>query len=142
MRIFESYWVKIPWWSLQKATYLIWISFLGTLIIGFVAFTFYMKSLPSLSTWHSTVLKNEFTIQSNVKDFDAYMALENKLFQELDSDIYNKVLKTEQNSVNRYTKNSFSDPKRWSKVWNKSFELPVENPKMGVLLLHGMSDSP
>ena len=142
MSIFESYWVKVSWWSLRKTTHLLWISFLGVLIIGFVLFTLYMKSLPSLSTWHSTVLKNEFTTNSKVKDFDAYVALEKKLFQELDSEVYAKVLKTEQNAVNRYTKNSFSDPKRWSKAWNKSFELPVKDPKMGVLLLHGMSDSP
>jgi len=142
MSIFESNWVKVPWWSIRKATYLIWISFLGVLVIGIVAFILYMKSLPSLSTWHTTVLENEFTTHSNIEDFDAYVALENKLFQEVDSEVYDKVLKTEQNSVNRYTKNSFSDPKRWSKAWNKSFELPVEDPKMGVLLLHGMSDSP
>ncbi len=142
MNICESYWVRISWWSVRKATYLIWISFLGVLIIGFVAFMLYMKSLPSLSTWHTTVLKNEFTAKSKIKDFDTYSALENRLFQELDSEIIDKVLKSEQNTVNRYTRNSFSDPKRWSKAWNRSFELPVENPKMGVLLLHGMSDSP
>jgi len=142
MSIFESNWVKVPWWSIRKATYLMVISLLGVLIIGIVAFILYMKSLPSLSTWHSTVLENEFTTHSNVEDFDAYVALEKRLFQELDSEVYDKVLKSEENSVNRYTKNSFSDPKRWSKAWNKSFELPVENPKMGVLLLHGMSDSP
>jgi esterase/lipase len=142
MSIFESNWVKVPWWSIRKATYLIVISLLGVLIIGIIAFILYMKSLSPLSTWHTTVLKNEFTTYSNIDDFDAYVALENRLFQELDSVVYDKVLKTEQNAVNRYTKNSFSDPKRWSKAWNKSFELPVKNPKMGVLLLHGMSDSP
>jgi hypothetical protein len=87
------------------------ISLLGVLIIGIVAFILYMKSLPSLSTWHSTVLENEFTTHSNVEDFDAYVALEKRLFQELDSEVYDKVLKSEENSVNRYTKNSFSDPK-------------------------------
>jgi alpha-beta hydrolase superfamily lysophospholipase len=142
MSIFESYWIKVPWWSLRKVTYLIWISFLGTLIIGFVLFTLYMKSVSPLSTWHTTELKNEFTADSNVEDFDDYIALEKKLFHELESEVYDKVLETEQNSVNRYTKNSFSNPERWSKAWNRSFELPVENPKMGILLLHGMSDSP
>ncbi|MFC2073267.1 alpha/beta hydrolase [Campylobacterota bacterium] len=101
-----------------------------------------MKSLPELSTWHTTILQNEFTTESFVKDFDAYIALENRLFRELDSEIYGKVLATEKNRINRYTKNSLADPKRWNKAWNRSFELPVENPKMGVLLLHGMSDSP
>jgi len=101
-----------------------------------------MNSLPSLSTWHTTILKNEFTAKSNVEDFDAYMALEDKLFKELDTEIYDKVLESEKNKVNRYTRDSFADPKRWEKAWNRTFELPVKNPKMGVLLLHGMSDSP
>ncbi len=30
----------------------------------------------------------------------------------------------------------------WSPNWNRSFELPVDAAKAGVLLLHGMSDSP
>lgn len=142
MRILESNWIKAPWWSIRKVTYLIWISFLGVLVVGVVAFILYMQSLPSLSIWHTTVLKNEFTRHSNIEDFDSYVALENRLFQELDSEVYDKVPKAEQNSINRYTKKSFSDPKRWSKAWNRSFELPVKDPKMGVLLLHGMSDSP
>jgi alpha-beta hydrolase superfamily lysophospholipase len=35
-----------------------------------------------------------------------------------------------------------SDPKRWSTNWNRTFELPSDRPTSGVLLLHGMSDSP
>jgi len=98
--------------------------------------------MPSLNTWHTTILENEFTTESNVKDFEDYIALEEKLFKELDTEVYDKVLESEKNKVNRYTKNSFADPKRWERSWNKSFELPVKDPKMGVLLLHGMSDSP
>jgi len=142
MSILESYWVKIPWWSVRKATQLLFSAFLGALFIGIIAFILYMKSLPALSTWHTTILQNEFTTESSVKDFDAYIALENRLFKELDSKIYDKVLPSEKNHINRYTKNSFSNPKRWDRAWNRSFELPVENPKMGVLLLHGISDSP
>ncbi len=142
MRLLESYWIQIPWWSVRKASRILWLAFLGALIIGVIAFTMYMNSLPSLSIWHTTILKNEFNTKSDVKDFDAYLALEEKLFSELDTQIYDKVLEEEKNKVNRYTKNSFSDPKRWKKSWNRTFELPVKNPKMGVLLLHGMSDSP
>jgi esterase/lipase len=142
MSILDSNWIKIPWWSIRKTTYLFAISLLGVFITTIVAFTLYMKSLPALSTWHSTVLENEFTLHSDVKDFASYLELEERLFKELDSKVYDKVPKTEQNSINRYTKNSFSDPKRWNTQWNRSFELAVKNPKMGVLLLHGMSDSP
>ena len=142
MSILESYWIKIPWWSVRKATRILFLASLGALLIGVIVFVLYMKSLPSLSTWHTTILQNEFTTKSKVKDFDAYIALEKRLFDELDSEIYEKVLPNEKNSINRYTQNSIADPKRWNKAWNKSFELPVEDPKMGVLLLHGMSDAP
>lgn len=101
-----------------------------------------MRSLPSLSTWHTTILENEFTKHSKVKYFDDYIALEKRLFSELEREVYQKVKPYETNRIQRYTRNSISDPIRWENRWNKSFELPVEDPKMGVLLLHGMSDSP
>ena len=142
MSLLESYWIKIPWWSVRKVSRILWLASLGALLIAVIVFTLYMNSLPSLSTWHTTILKNEFNVESNVEDFDAYIALEEKLFKELDTDIYDKVLESEKNRINRYTRNSVSDPKRWERAYNKSYELPVENAKMGILLLHGMSDSP
>jgi len=142
MNFLESVFSKIHLWSLRKTLYILFLIFSGSLITGIAVFLLYMESLPSLSTWHTTILQNEFTTESSAKDFDTYIALEDRLFKELDSEILEKVLSTEKSRISRYTKNSFSDPKRWDKAWNKSFELPVDNPKMGVLLLHGMSDSP
>jgi len=142
MSLLQSYWIKIPWWSVRKATRILFVASLGALLIGIIGFMLYMNSLPPLNIWHTTILKNEFNTKSDVKDFDAYIALEEELFKELDEEIYNKTPEKEKNRINRYTKNSISDPKRWNKSWNKSFELPVKNPKMAVLLLHGMSDSP
>lgn len=142
MSIFHTVWYKLAWWVLRKATWFVWLSFLGTLIVAAIALTLYVHSLPSLSVWHTVKLKNEFTRKSDVKDFDSYFALERRLFREVDEKVYDRLPKEEQNSLNRYTRNSLSDPKRWSRNWNRTFELPVDNPKMGVLLLHGMSDSP
>jgi len=142
MNFLNSVFIKIPLWSLLKVLRLLLLIFLSSLLAGIALFLIYMESLPSLSTWHTTVLQNEFTTESSVKDLDSYITLEDRLFKELDSEIYEKVLSSEKSRINRYTRNSFSDPKRWDKAWNKSFELPVDNPKMGVLLLHGMSDSP
>lgn len=142
MNFLDSLFIKIPLYSVRKVLRILFPIFLGSLLTGIGVFLLYVESLPSLSTWHTTILKNEFTTESSVKDFNSYMALEDRLFKELDSEIFDKVLSPEKNRINRYTKNSFSDPKRWDKAWNKTFELPVDNPKMGVLLLHGMSDSP
>jgi len=103
MRLLDSLFIKVPLWSIRKAFYLLFLAFLGSLLIGITVFILYMKSLPSLSTWHTTILQNEFTTKSSVKDFDAYIALEDQLFEELDSKIYDKVLPCEQNRINRYT---------------------------------------
>ncbi|AKF25959.1 hypothetical protein YH65_04535 [Sulfurovum lithotrophicum] len=121
---------------------MVWLSFLGTLIVSGILLTLYIQSLPSLSTWHTVKLKSEFTRKSKVNDFESYLALEKKLFRELDAKVYDKISIEEQSIINRYTRNSLSDPKRWARNWNRTFELPVDDPKMGVLLLHGMSDSP
>jgi hypothetical protein len=101
MSILESYWIKIPWWSVRKVSQMLLSAFLGALLIGIIVFVLYFKSLPSLSTWHTTILQNEFTDDSDVKDFDAYIALEDRLFDELDSEVYDKVLANEKNRINR-----------------------------------------
>jgi len=142
MSILEKVLIRFPLWSVRKAFRILFLASLGGLIIGIIAFALYMRSLPALDIWHTTLLQNEFTADSDVKDFDAYVALEKRLFDELDRKIYDKTSSSNSKNINRYIKNSFSDPKRWDKAWNKSFELPVKNPKMGILLLHGMSDSP
>ena len=142
MRLFDGFFLKLSWWSVKKSTYLIWLMILGAILLIMLASTLYIKSLPTLDMWHTTVLKNEFTVDSNVKNFKDYLALEEKLFAELDQEIIAKLPQEKQSRINRYTKNSLSDPKRWPQNWNRSFEMPVKDPKMAVLLIHGMSDSP
>jgi pimeloyl-ACP methyl ester carboxylesterase len=146
VNIFKSFWVQVPWWSVRKVSRILFLAFLGAILIGLILFALYMKSLPPLSLWHTTILQNEYTTKSDIKGFEGYMALEKRLFEELDNKIYNKIPKSEKNQINRYTRGSVSDPKRWQEryniSYNKSFELPAENAKMGILLIHGMSDSP
>jgi esterase/lipase len=142
MRFLDRYMVRLSWWSLKKIYRVIIIVSMGALFVGLIAFYLYMRSLPTLSTWHTTILENEFTTHSKIKNITEYMVLEEKLFTELDIEIYDKTLPSEHKRVNRYTNDSIANPKRWMVKWNKSFELPVANPKGAVLLLHGMSDSP
>ena len=118
------------------------VTSIGALAIGLIGFYVYMSSLPTLSTWHTTILENEYTTDSKIKNISEYMTMEDTLFDELQKKVYDKVLPSEQNHLNRYTKESISNPSLWKPNWNKSFELTVKNPKGAVLLLHGMSDSP
>ncbi len=112
---------------------------LAVLVIGFVA---YLDSRPDLAVWHLADLDEEFTAASAVATFEDYLELEERLFAQLDEQVYAKIPAEGRRLINRYDRNSLSDPARWSPNWNRSFELPAEKPKAGVLLLHGMSDSP
>jgi alpha-beta hydrolase superfamily lysophospholipase len=95
-----------------------------------------------LSVWHLANLDEEYTLESDVSDFNQYLALEDRLFEQLDRRVYAKVGGGPGNSINRYRRASLADPQRWPVNWNRSFELPKHAPAAGVLLLHGLSDSP
>ncbi|MEA3275161.1 MAG: alpha/beta fold hydrolase [Pseudomonadota bacterium] len=114
----------------------------GAALVIVIVFIVYMESRPDLDVWHLADLDKEFTVASKVETFADYLALEERLFAQLDEQVYAKIPVEERRLINRYDKDSLSDPARWSPNWNRSFELPAETPKAGVLLLHGMSDSP
>jgi alpha-beta hydrolase superfamily lysophospholipase len=107
-------------------------------IVGVV----YLEARPELDVWHLADLDEEFTEASGVDSFSDYLALEDRLFAQLHAQVYAKVPASRKRSINRYDGNSLSDPESWSPNWNRSFELTAATPKAGVLLLHGMSDSP
>lgn len=102
----------------------------------------FLNARPDLSLWHTTKLKNEFRDTTNIKDFSEYRVLEDKLFAEVDKKVRQQISVSDHSPVNRYVINSLSDPVHWPQDWNRSFEWPKKDPAFGVLLLHGMSDSP
>lgn len=77
-----------------------------------------------------------------VRTFDDYVALEERLFRQLDEQIVAKVPTGPEYALARYSRGSAADPNRWPRNWNRTFALHAETPVGGVLLLHGMSDSP
>jgi alpha-beta hydrolase superfamily lysophospholipase len=114
----------------------------GVLLTLVVVFVLIMNNRPDLSIWHLAELDEEFTVDSQVSGFNEYLALEGRLFKQLDDEVYDKVGEDQKGQINRYNKGSLSDPDQWPQNWNRSFEMPVSQPRAGVLLLHGMSDSP
>ncbi len=97
-----------------------------------------------LDIWHTEPLTGEFTADrvDEITTFDDYLALENRLFEELDRAIYARTDAGLENALLRYSPGSVSDPRKREPDWNRSFLLQNENPVGSVLLLHGMSDSP
>ena len=115
---------------------------LGGLIVLLTVFVFFLESRPDLNTWHKAELDAEFTAESTLADFSGYIELEDKLFRQLDEKVYAKVKPEERHNLNRFNHGSMADPNRWPQNWNRTFELSQATPLAGVLLLHGMSDSP
>ena len=114
---------------------------LGAVLVLVTISVIYLNSRADLDVWHRAELDEEFTVHSKVENFADYLALEDRLFKQLDELVYAKV-KSDGSFINRYNRGSLSDPQGWSTNWNHSFELRADDPGAMVLLLHGMSDSP
>ncbi len=113
-------------------------AFVATVVLAIVV----LEKRPDLSIWHEVDLDEEFTRHSDVEDFSGYLALEDRLFKQLEREVYEKTGPAGPDSINRYQHGSFTEPAVWKRDWNRTFEFKAEKPKAGVLLLHGMSDSP
>lgn len=117
-------------------------SIFGATVVLVIGFVLYLNGRTDLNVWHLAELDQEFTADSGVETFAEYLALEDRLFQQLDELVYAKIQPAQRNAVNRFNRGSLSDPERWKPNWNRSFELTAKSPRAAVLLLHGMSDSP
>ena len=71
----------------------------------------YLNSQPDLKVWHTARLDAEFTAASPVKSFADYLALENRLFAQLDEKVYDRIAPEDKRSINRYYRGSLSDPR-------------------------------
>jgi alpha-beta hydrolase superfamily lysophospholipase len=114
----------------------------GGLVVLIVILVMFLENRPEPKVWHQVELDAEFRADSPVQSFEDYLAMEKQLFDQLEERILNHIPTEDQNLINRYYRGSLSDPNRWSTNWNRTFELSTNTPKAGVLLLHGMSDSP
>lgn len=116
----------------------------GGAVVCMVVAIMYLNGRSDLSVWHEAELKEEFTAKSKDADFSAYLKREERLFEELDKKVYaaNKDAASPGRAINRFTTGSLADPRGYLRNWNRTFELTHANPAAGVLLLHGMSDSP
>jgi alpha-beta hydrolase superfamily lysophospholipase len=116
--------------------------FLGGCVVLVVVCVIHLEGRPDLKVWHEAELDAEFTASAPVQNFVGYLALEKRLFDQLNERVYDRIKPEDRRRINRYHRGSLSDPNRWSPNWNRTFELAASPPAAGVLLLHGMSDSP
>ena len=84
---------------------------------------------PPLEPWHTEPLREEFeTGAPEIVGLADYLALEERLFAELDDEVYGRVATGSTEMLVRYSRGSASDPSDWDPNWNRSFELPAESP--------------
>jgi alpha-beta hydrolase superfamily lysophospholipase len=129
--------------SKRIITYLIW-SVVG-FVAGAVTLLYAQRDAgPPLETWHKANLSQEFSARKvdKVRTFEDYRQLEERLFVELKEKVYARTATGPEYALVRYSSGSVADPQPLRPNWNRSFEFPADRPAGGVLLLHGMSDSP
>jgi thioesterase domain-containing protein len=115
---------------------------LGAFLALIFLFVWDLEKRPDLKVWHKVELDAEFTTKSKIKNFQEYLDLEEKLFTQLDEQVYDRIKPEDRTSINRYHKGSMADPDYSSPNWNRTFELTTDSPRAGILVLHGLSDSP
>lgn len=125
----------------KSLTHLI-AALLGSLAMAITAFVLYLEGQQDLDLWHTVKLDEEYREDSGLSGLADYLELEERLFRQLEEEVYAQTGSAAAYELNRYRRGSRSDPARWEQDWNRTFELPHGQPTAAVLLLHGLSDSP
>ncbi len=102
------------------------------------------RSGPGLEWWHSEEIRSEFDISdaSVVKTLDQYLAKEDAVFDELQVLVESNSPSQEHQYLNRYRTGNDAYPDKSGRNLNRSSEKRPVVIAGGVLLLHGMTDSP
>ena len=102
------------------------------------------RKLPDLRAWHTVELESEYRVRrdGDIDDFATYLAQEQRVFDELNQKLYATSPASELSGVSRFTRNSPFNSQNHERDWNRTVELIPEEPIGGVLMLHGLTDSP
>ncbi|MHC4960150.1 MAG: alpha/beta hydrolase [Planctomycetota bacterium] len=115
---------------------------LGCVLMLVVVVIVVLEDRPDLKIWHTADLDAEFRAGSETDTFEKYLALEERLFAQLEERVCSKLEASDRSTLNRFNRGSMSDPKVFERDWNRTFELKQDQPKAAVLAVHGLSDSP
>ena len=126
-------------WLLGLAAAVVLIALTVLLLRAFDA-----RRQPDLKPWHdalkSEVRAKDLTDRTTLAD---YLRMEEAVFGEMEREVIAKVAPSDQSPYNRYSSNGLVNPLRFPKNWNHTFEIvPDGEIRGGVLLMHGLTDSP
>ncbi|MBT8355198.1 MAG: hypothetical protein KJO60_11785, partial [Desulfofustis sp.] len=126
----------------RNSTSFKWLILVG--IAAIILFFLLREDSEQMMVWHTAELTEEFTEKKlgTIYSWEQYMRLEDRLFAELEQKVVAQTDTGKGFELNRYSEGSGTNPLSSVPNWNRSFELPADDPVGGLLLLHGMSDSP
>jgi hypothetical protein len=143
---------KIPGKKTQTITMLKIVKWFGRVAIVVVSIVltimvvraFDARRLPDLQPWHTAVFTEEYRVTSTDSNLSLkeFLEREDRLFEELSTRVDVKPRDNPDAILSRYVMGSRAYPGRFTRNWNRSYELIPDNPKGGVVLLHGLTDSP
>ncbi len=119
-------------------------SLFGSAIVLVGFYIYRLESRPDLKIWHVAELEGEFQADqvADISTLDDYLEIERHLFQQLQEQVYADVGDSDRRRINRYSSGSLMDPTAYPHNWNRTFELRQQAAKAGIVLPHGLSDSP
>jgi alpha-beta hydrolase superfamily lysophospholipase len=103
-----------------------------------------LQARPELKPWHRATLDAEFRAEdaAAVRSLDDYLRTEEKVFEQLRRQVYDNVGAEDRRALNRYNAGSLADPTALPLDGNRTRELAPAAPVGGIVLVHGLSDSP
>jgi len=100
------------------------------------------SDLPDLQPWHRPLLEADFGEENRGEGFADYLRREERIFQSLAAGIAKRDRTGPAAGFDRYSPTSPSNAATHPRNWNRTYVFDTPEPRGGVLLLHGLSDSP
>ena len=114
-----------------------------SLVTVFVIRAWESQRGPPLELWHTYVPRDASAAEIDNMGWPQYVAAENRLFDDVRTDVTEKLPPGARSPSNRYFDGSPVFPGKFGQDWNRSFILePRGAPAGAVVLLHGLTDSP
>ena len=126
-------------WLLKRAAALLAVG-----LLTFLAIRVWdsQRGLP-LEPWHTFVPEELTAEELDHADWGQYLAAEQRIFDELRTEVTQKLDEEERVPVNRYFDGSPVYPGRFADDWNRSHVLEPDGAPVGAaVLLHGLTDAP
>ncbi len=119
----------------------------GLLVTALFAILLYRafdaRKLPDLEPWHQISMQEEYRAgKSKLDGYEDYLVLEQRVFDELERRVHGLVATAGRSTLNRFEPSTPAFPGAQPRNWNRSYQLAPEGPAGGILLLHGLTDSP